>query len=144
VPSNTDLPPLRRQLHPPHNGEPVGNFTLRDLYVRASISGNSMAAELGRYLNIDSSTFDRSDKSHLPPDDTDAAASVHEQALTAIIEVVTSDRGTPFEYVSAPSPQGGVQDWWARMLSGSMKGSQSTSDGADHLREPSVDHEPVE
>ena len=38
------------------------SFTLRDLFVRASASGNSMAAELGRCLNINESVFSNSSK----------------------------------------------------------------------------------
>ena len=30
-------------------------------------------------------------------------------------------------YVRAPEPQGGVQEWWARTLSGSLNNSQSAS-----------------
>jgi hypothetical protein len=103
-------------------------FTLRDLYVRASISGNSLAAELGRYLNIDENTFSSSAKSNLQSKISDDELSVHEQALAAILEVVTSNSKAAFEYVRMPEPQGGVQEWWARMLSGRMDSAVSTTD----------------
>ena len=98
-------------------------FTLRDLYVRASISGNSLATELGLYLNIDQSTFSPTSKgnAHSSHDEP----SVHEQALAAILEVVISNASAPIEYVRSPEPPGGVQEWWARMLSGSMRDPQS-------------------
>ena len=68
MPSNPELPPQGRQFSPLPNRELANNFTLRDLYVRASISGNSMAAELGRYLNIDSSTFSKTSTELCVPD----------------------------------------------------------------------------
>lgn len=104
----------------PHpSAPPVTAFTLRDLYVRASISGNSLVAELGRYLNIDETTFSsssESSQSHIPSHERN----IHEQALSAILEVITSNSNATFEHVRAPEPQGGVQEWWARMLSGSV------------------------
>jgi len=125
--SNTELPPLVRQLVSRRNNEPASEFTLRDLYVRASISGNSMAAELGRYLNIDESTFSNSSKEISTPNDAVAAPSVHEQALSAILEVVTTTPTPTSQYVRTPAPQGGVQEWWARMISGSVNNSSSTT-----------------
>ena len=102
-------------------------FTLRDLYVRASISGNSLAAELGRYLNIDDTTFSSSSKGNSQSSISNDEHSVHEQALAAILEVVTSNSKAAFEYVRMPEPPGGVQEWWSRMQSGSMNNSQSSS-----------------
>jgi hypothetical protein len=105
-------------------------FTLRDLYVRASISGNSLAAELGHYLNIDATTFassaNENSQSHAPSEEP----SVQEKALAAILEVVTSNSKASFEYVRAPEPPGGVQEWWARMLSGSLNNSHSPTDAS--------------
>jgi hypothetical protein len=109
---------------------PLQPFTLRDLYVRASISGNSLAAELGRYLNIDESTFASSSKGNLPMDIVDDETSVHEQALAAILEVVTTNSKAAFEYVRVPEPQGGIQEWWARMLSGTINNAQTTLAGS--------------
>ena len=50
-----------------------------------------MAAELGRYLNIDSSTFSKTSTELCVPDDAVPAPTVHEQALSAILEVVTAN-----------------------------------------------------
>jgi hypothetical protein len=119
--------PRGEHVSPKPPAVPTNPFTLRDLYVRASISGNSLAVELGRYLNIDETTFSSSSKefsrTHIPGDET----SVHEQALAAILEVVTSDSNATIAYVSAPEPPGGVQEWWARMLSGTLNNSPSAS-----------------
>ena len=124
--SNTGLPPQGRQLFPPHDNAPSSEFTLRDLYVRANISGNSMAAELGRYLNINESTFSNSSK-EIPTSDAVVAPSVHEQALSAILEVVTATPNATSHYVRTPAPQGGVQEWWARMISGSFNNTSSAT-----------------
>jgi len=105
---------------------PLRPFTLRDLYVRASISGNSLAAELGRYLNIDESTFARSSKVALPSKIFDDETSVHERALAAILEVVTTNSKASIECVRVPEPPGGVQEWWARKLSGTVTNPQTT------------------
>jgi hypothetical protein len=121
VSSNTELPPQGRQLSPPRDKAPLSEFTLRDLYVRASISGNSMAAELGRYLNINESTFSNLSQKISSSNGADAAPTVHEQALSAILEVVTATPKPTSQYVRTPAPQGGVQEWWARMISGSVK-----------------------
>ena len=102
-------------------------FTLRDLYVRASISGNSLAAELGRYLNIDDTTFSSTSKGNSQSNISNDEHSVHEQALAAILEVVTSNSKAAFEYVRMPEPPGGVQEWWARMQSGPTIDSQSSA-----------------
>jgi hypothetical protein len=115
-----------RQAIPSRIDVPIKPFTLRDLYVRASISGNSLAAELGRYLNIDESTFASSSKGNLPLDIVDDETSVHEQALAAILEVVTTNSKAAFEYVRVPEPQGGVQEWWTRMSSGTINDAQTT------------------
>ena len=105
---------------------PLQPFTLRDLYVRASISGNSLAAELGRYLNIDENTFASSSKGNLQSEISNDETGVHEQALAAILEVVTTNSKAAFEYVRVPEPPGGVQQWWARMLTGTMNDAQTT------------------
>ena len=126
--SNTKgSPALGEQISPIHPAVSVKPFTLLDLYARASISGNSLAAELGLYLNTDETTFsstsNENHQSHICYDETH----IHERALAAILEVVTSNSHASFEHVRAPEPQGGVQEWWARMLSGSMNNSQSAS-----------------
>jgi hypothetical protein len=86
-----------------------------------------LAAELGLYLNTDETTFSSSSNenshSHVCYDESH----IHEKALAAILEVVTSNSKASFEYVRAPEPQGGVQEWWARMLSGSLNNPQSAS-----------------
>jgi hypothetical protein len=107
---------------------PDKTFTLRDWYVRASISGNSLAAELGRYLNIDENTFASSSKGNLQSKISNIETSVHEQALAAILEVVTTNSKAAIEYVRVPEPEGGVQEWWARMLSGTINNAQTTTD----------------
>lgn len=106
---------------------PVTPFTLRDLYVRATISGNSLAVELGHYLNIDETVFSSTLKASSPPGQSSDEADVHEKALAAILEVVIANSKASFECVRAPEPQGGVQEWWARMLSGSPNISPSAS-----------------
>ena len=123
--SNTNLPPYGRHLFPLRKSAAANDFTLRDLYVLASISGNSMATELGRYLNIDETTFSSSPKDSSPSDQSSDAADIHHQALAVILEVVTSNSNASFEYVRAPEPQGGVQEWWARMISGSVNNTSS-------------------
>jgi len=112
--------PQGGQIPPVLPAVPVKPFTLRDLYVRASISGNSLAVELGQYLNIDGTTFSSSLKENSQIPNPDDETSVHEQALAAILEVVTANSKAAFECVRAPEPQGGVQEWWARMLSGTL------------------------
>lgn len=125
--SITNGSPFGGQSFPSCSAVPVTPFTLRDLYVRASISGNSLAAELDRYLNIDEMTFSSSAKESSLSDQSSDAADIHQQALAAILEVVTANSNASFEYVRAPEPQGGVQEWWARMLSGSLNNPQSAS-----------------
>jgi hypothetical protein len=95
--------------------------------MRASVSGNSLSDELRRYLNTGNSTL--SSTSIATPRSVVAndESSVHERALTAILEVVTSNSEVASECVLDPDPPGGVQEWWARMLSGSMINPQSTS-----------------
>jgi hypothetical protein len=116
------------QSTPPRSDVPDKPFTLRDLYVRASISGNSLAAELGRYLNIDENTFASSSKGNLQSEISNDETGVHEQALAAILEVVTTNSKAAFEYVRVPEPPGGVQRWWARMLTGTINTAQTTTD----------------
>jgi hypothetical protein len=127
VSNTTGSPNFGEPISPMRPAVPVTSFTLRDLYVRASISGNSLAAELGQYLNIDETTFSSSlienSQLHTSSDESD----IHQKALAAILEVVTSNSQSSFEHVRAPEPQGGVQEWWARMLSGSLNNSQSAS-----------------
>jgi hypothetical protein len=86
-----------------------------------------MAAELGRYLNIDESTFSNSPKEISNSNDAPAAPTVHEQALSAILEVVTATPKPTSQYLRTPAPPGGVQEWWARMISGSVNNASSTT-----------------
>jgi hypothetical protein len=128
VSTNEGSPNFGERASPSGDALPDMPFTLRDLYVRASISGNSLAAELGRYLNIDENTFSSSAKLQLQSKNSNGELSVHEQALAAILEIVTTNAKTAFECVRVPEPQGGVQEWWARMLSGTMNNALTTTD----------------
>jgi hypothetical protein len=103
---------------------PANAFTLRDLYVRASISGNSLATELDLYLNGVEATSPQSNESSRPRNFVEPTT-VHEKALAAILEVVISNSNSSIDYVKVPEPRGGVQEWWARMLSGSMNDAMS-------------------
>jgi hypothetical protein len=134
VPRFAALPPLGREDAQLISNASESQFTLRDLYVRASISGNSMAAELGRYLNINETTFSSSttnERTH-----SYSEPSIHERALAAILEVVTTETVATNEYVRTPEPHGGVQEWWTRMISGSVENlpsmSNSTVSDDDH------------
>jgi hypothetical protein len=127
VSTNEGSPHLGEQASPSSDLEPVKPFTLRDLYVRASISGNSLAAELGHYLNIDDTTFSSTSNGNSQSTTSNDEPSVHEKALAAILEVVTSNSKATFDYVRIPEPPGGVQEWWARMLSGSTSDRQSSA-----------------
>jgi hypothetical protein len=125
VSTDEGSPNFGEQASPSSDVVPDTSFTLRDLYVRASISGNSLVAELARYLNIDDTTFSSSTKGISQSEISNDEQSVHELALAAILEVVTSNSKAAFEYVRMPEPPGGVQEWWARMLSGSTSDPQS-------------------
>ncbi|MGP8009068.1 MAG: hypothetical protein ACLPKZ_02270 [Acidimicrobiales bacterium] len=99
---------------------PSTRMTLRDLYERASVSGRTLAAELNCALGFDDMTTTPSTaeaQSRVFKDEP----SVHERALAAILEVVATNMSAPSDYVRTPEPPGGVQEWWARMLSGSMR-----------------------
>jgi hypothetical protein len=128
VPTNEGSSNFGERTRPSRDVEPDTPFTLRDLYVRASISGSSLAAELGRYLNIDENTFSSSARLQLQSKNSNDELSVHEQALAAILEVVTTNAKAAIECVRVPEPQGGVQEWWARMLSGTMNNALTTTD----------------
>ena len=104
---------------------PENTFTLRDLYERALLSGNSLVVELGSYLNTDEATLSSPNKDRSPSRDSVDSATIHEKALAAILEVAISNSHSSFECVRAPEPEGGVQEWWARMLSGSMNDNKS-------------------
>jgi hypothetical protein len=95
--------PLGGHSFPLCSAVPVNQFTLRDLYVPANISGNS--------LNIDEAIF---------------SSSVIENS-ESLSSSTTSISNASFEYVRAPEPPGGVQEWWARILSGSLNISHSAS-----------------
>jgi hypothetical protein len=101
------------------------SFTLRDLYIRASISGNSLTTELESYLNVDETTISSLRKVnpqvHHFNDETD----IHEKALAAILEVVTSNSKAAFEFNRIAEPPEGVREWWARLQNGSSKNVQS-------------------
>jgi hypothetical protein len=117
--------PLGGQASSSGSAVPERAFTLRDLYQRASISGNSLAVELDQYLNIDATTSSSSSEEDTTASHLGFEPSVHEKALAAILEVVTSNSKAMFEHVRAPEPQGGVQEWWSRMLSGSLNNSEA-------------------
>jgi hypothetical protein len=127
VSSSNGSPSLGEQNSALRSDVPVKPFTLRDLYARASISGNSLATELGLYMITDQTTFSSSSNENSHSHNCYDESHIHEKALAAILEVVTSNSKASFEYVRAPEPQGGVQEWWARMLSGSLSNSQSAS-----------------
>jgi hypothetical protein len=127
VSTNEGSPNFGERASPSSDVAPDLPFTLRDLYVRASISGNSLAAELGRYLTIDDTTFSSTSKGNSQSNISNDEHSVHERALAAILEVVTSNSKAAFEYVRMPEPPGGVQEWWARMQCGSTIDSQSST-----------------
>jgi len=127
VSTNEGSPNLGERASSSSDVAPDLAFTLRDLYERASISGNSLAVELGRYLTIDDTTVSSASEGDSRSNTSDDDHSVHEQALAAILEVVTSNSNAAFEYVRMPEPPGGVREWWARMLSGSTIDSQSSA-----------------
>ena len=120
-------PPFGRQLSSSRLNLPATQFTLRDLYVRASISGDSIAAELGRYLNIDATTFSSTLTENSKSNATNVESDVHERALAAIVEVVTTNATPISEYICTPGPRQGVQEWWAQMISGSVNNSKSAT-----------------
>jgi hypothetical protein len=124
---------LDRQATGLRSSAPLTSFSLRDLYVRTTVSGDSLAAELGRYLNIDEVTFSSSSKGDSRANHTVDAPTVHEQALAATLDVVISNSNIAFECVRVPEPDGGVREWWARMLSGSMNNCQSEPSGQEEL-----------
>jgi hypothetical protein len=87
-----------------------------------------MAVELDRYLNTDELMFSNFSEADLCSNENFGAPTVQEQALSAILEVVTAAPTTPMsQYVRASTPQGGVQEWWARMISGSVNNTSSTT-----------------
>ena len=86
--------------------EPAISLNLLDLYVRASVSADSLAGELGRYLNRDETTFSSSSKEMTRSDGSSVEFTIHGKALAAILEVVTSNSKATFECVRAPGPPG--------------------------------------
>jgi hypothetical protein len=87
-----------------------------------------MGAESLSFLNDAETTFsspaNKNSESFNSPEKSDT----HNQALVAVLEVITSNSNNTFGHVRAPEPTGGVQEWWARMLSGSINNSHSVSD----------------
>lgn len=122
--SDTGSSNLDGQANVARSFAPVDAFTLRDLYVHTSISSDSLAAELGRYLNIDETTFSSSANESSGPNRSVDAPAVHEPALEVILDVVSNSTAN-FECVWALEPEGGIQEWWARMLVGTAAHSQS-------------------
>jgi len=114
------------EVTPSSQKAPEHSFTLLDLYERATISGNSLASELGLYLYTYEETASSAMSDNSQTREALDSVTVHEKALAAIIEVVTSNSNSSFDYVRVPEPAGGVQEWWARMLSGSMNDTTST------------------
>jgi hypothetical protein len=90
---------------------------LRERYVCTSIPSGSYAAELGRYLNIDDTTF-----SSFPPK-VSRPENLTELPSVEVLKVIPNPS---IECVRVPEPEGGVQEWWARILSGALKDSEST------------------
>jgi hypothetical protein len=105
---------------------PAPTFTLLDLYERASVSGNTLAAELGLYLYTHDETVAIAMEEIAPTRESVDGVSVHEKALAAILEVVIANSESSIDVVRVPGPQGGVQEWWARMLSGTINESPPT------------------
>jgi hypothetical protein len=101
------------------------SITLRELYERAIISGNTLASELGLYVYTQEECGALATSQSSPSRDLVDCVTVYEKALAAIIEVVISNSNSTFDVVRVPDPPGGVQEWWARMLSGSLNDSQS-------------------
>jgi hypothetical protein len=106
------------------SGGARGSITLRDLFERATISGNTLASELGLHIYADEESAPSTGQKH-ESHDTGDRVTIHEKALAAIIEVVISNSSSTLDVVRVPDPPGGVQEWWARMLSGSLNNSQS-------------------
>ncbi|HEY5437266.1 MAG TPA: hypothetical protein VIJ99_00020 [Acidimicrobiales bacterium] len=104
---------------------PENTLTLRNLYERALISGNSLFVELGKYHNTYEVLESSSTKDSPPSTESSDEATIHEKALAAILDVVVANSQSSFECIRAPEPPGGVQEWWARMLSGSINDPQS-------------------
>ena len=100
------------------------SFTLRDLFERATISGNTLASELGLCLYTDEELVTSANRETSQTSGSSDGVSVHEKALAAIIEVVISNSNSSIDCVRVPEPPGGVQEWWARMLSGTMNDAQ--------------------
>jgi hypothetical protein len=98
---------------------------LRELYERATISGNTLASELGLFVYTQEECGALATNQSTQSRDSVDCVTVHEKALAAIIEVVISNSNSSFDIVRVPEPPGGVQEWWARMLSGSFNESQS-------------------
>jgi hypothetical protein len=86
-----------------------------------------MATELGRYLRIDATTFSQPSTGPSEDEALSDEPSVHEQALAAILDGITSNFNTTVHYDRIPEPVGGVQEWWARMLGGTETNPQSKS-----------------
>jgi hypothetical protein len=86
-----------------------------------------MAAELGRYLNIDETTLSSPSTEISQSSGPETEPRVHEQAPSAVHEGATTNSIAGFEYVRGREPLGGVEQWWARVLNGSLINSETVS-----------------
>jgi len=102
-------------------------LNLRDLYVRASISGNSLTDEIRRYLDVDEMHLPATSREVPQSDGLSDELAAYPKAPAAIFGVNTSNSGASFEHVCGPNPPGGVQEWWTRMLVGPTNGTPATS-----------------
>jgi hypothetical protein len=123
-------PKLGEDAKPSQPYASVTEDSLRGLYVQTSISRASRAAELGRFLNIDETTF-ATPKDGRARDHGTTSVPHHESDVTGpILDAVVADSKADLEYLHVPEPVGGVQQWWARMLIATP--SHSRPESPDH------------
>ena len=84
-------------------------LNLRDLYVRASISGNSLTDEIRRYLDVDEMHLPATSREVPQSDGLSDELAAYPKAPAAIFGVNTSNSEASFEHVCGPNPPGGVR-----------------------------------
>jgi len=102
-------------------------LNLRDLYVRASISGNSLTDEIRRYLDVDEMHLPATSREMPQSDGLSDELAAYPKAPAAIFGVNTSNSEASFEHVCGPNPRGGsgmvdanacrTHEWHSRNLS---------------------------
>jgi len=102
-------------------------LNLRDLYVRASISGNSLTDEIRRYLDVDEMHLPATSREMPQSDGLSDELAAYPKAPAAIFGVNTSNSEASFEHVCGPNPPGGsgmvdanacrTHEWHSRNLS---------------------------